>query len=121
MRVCPKCGYEDEPYWRASAFKRYISVAHIDNILLDKPKLAKQLEDLKFAEDEFYAYHLTRFRNVERQAKCDNPNWKKQWQIPIEKGFSRKLPSSWRFPCDAYNRIKKEKANQRRLFEEIKK
>ena len=83
MRVCPKCGYQDPPYWRHSKHSYWIDFTEYENFALLHPELAKKLEAGKNVEDELYVYHRTRSGiKVERKAKIDYGN---QMRIPMEK------------------------------------
>jgi len=121
MRVCPKCGHVDSPIWKQSAFHQNISFTTLSNIEFETPQLAEKLRQNRFYSDGVYAYKLTKFLRVERQAIIDNPNWKKHWDIPAEKskGMS-KLPKQWHNPATLYRRKIYSDKTQRRLDEEMK-
>ena len=60
LRVCPKCGFEDPPYWRHARFSYYIDSCRIDDFRIMKPKLAEKLKIGTTMEDEVYIYRLTK-------------------------------------------------------------
>jgi len=103
MRVCPKCGYVDPPIWRQSAFHQTISFTEISNIEYENPEIAIKLKENNRISDGVYAYKLTRFGRVERQAILDNPAWEKHWDIPAEKSKGMKtLPKQYHNPASLY-------------------
>jgi len=62
MRKCPKCGYEDPPYWRTCRWNGLVDYTHIDNLRIHEPQLAQQIEEsgTKTIIIEEYAYHMIR-------------------------------------------------------------
>ena len=73
MRVCPECGYVDNPLWRASAFKWGADFMKMEDFKTVNPLLAKALEESKdrFAEDKHYLYRLSKHGNVSRVSKLE--------------------------------------------------
>jgi hypothetical protein len=120
MRVCPKCGFVDPPIWKQSAFHQNISFTEFGSLELEEPELSKRLAEspTKRCSNGPYAYKLTRFYRVERQAILENPNWEKQWDIPAEnsKQFG-KLPRQWRNPALMTKQRIEASRNQSRLLE----
>lgn len=46
MRVCPKCGYRDPPYWRPAKMHNPsgdMDIARIDDLQMWQPKIAEKL------------------------------------------------------------------------------
>ena len=92
MRVCPKCGYVDPPYWRHSRFSYWLDIIEVENLALVKPELAKILKKEKkgfVVEDKDYYYR--KGKNgvfVERKAKIDLGD-KSQWREKREKARRR--------------------------------
>jgi len=75
MRVCPKCGYRDPPYWRP-ARHRYISdICHITDLDVNEPELAKKVRVFGRAPNYYcdgkYYYRLTASNTVERTERDD--------------------------------------------------
>ena len=61
MRVCPKCNYHDEPYWRPAKMNNPsgdTDIARIDDLTMWQPNIAEQLLAARgiVAEDECFAY-----------------------------------------------------------------
>lgn len=73
MRVCPKCGYVDPPYWRHSTFSAWIDLTEFESFKDLHPELAERLEKgEKIVEDEHYYYRRTKnLKRVHRKAKID--------------------------------------------------
>jgi hypothetical protein len=103
LRVCPKCGFIDSAIWRQSAFHQTISFTEFSSIEFESPELATKLKETGRLSEGNYAYKLTRFGRVERQAIMDNPDWEKHWDIPAEKSKGLKtLPKQWHNPASMY-------------------
>lgn len=85
MRVCPKCGYIDDPLWRNS-LKFGINYTKLEDFATIKPHLLERIKKEKFVEELPFVYHLTKGGNVERQAIMENPSYQQRWHIPIESG-----------------------------------
>jgi len=118
MRVCPKCGCVDPPFWKQCAFRQNISYCTLGDIEYWTPSLAKLLNKNSFVDDEFYAYHLTKGKRVERTAKVDNPTWKTNWYIgTFERSIHNKLPSHLRTPSTIANKTLADRRNQTKLLE----
>jgi len=65
VRVCPKCHYRDEPYWRPAKMHNPsgdVDIARIDDLIIWQPEIAKQLTAARgiVAEDKTFAYLLTK-------------------------------------------------------------
>lgn len=65
MRVCPKCGFKDPPYWRPAKMHNPsgdIDICRIDDLIFNESKLGKELDTQRDSviEDEQYAYLLTK-------------------------------------------------------------
>jgi hypothetical protein len=97
MRVCPKCGFEDEECWRNLRFSLYQQYCHIEELDTFNPELASEI--LKFRPTvkkpytiDGYAYMLTKSLHVRRMAVRDFINYG---------GFRREAQSygneSWRY------------------------
>lgn len=78
MKVCLICGYIDDPLWRQAVEfgLSYMPLADFETLM---PIVAKRVLNEKFVEEGYYVYHLTKGRNVQRQALMDNPNYKTHW------------------------------------------
>ncbi len=50
MRVCPKCGWEDHPMWRANAWNPMYDYAHYDSIEWNDQELWQLIKDKKVGE-----------------------------------------------------------------------
>jgi len=59
MFVCPRCGFKDDPCWRAHRYMLYVVYTEIDTLAQFRPKLAKRLRLETDVEEGPYAYHLT--------------------------------------------------------------
>jgi len=72
MRVCPKCGYVDEPYWLHTKFSYYIDQCRYENFRLMFPQLAEQIFKERKVQDANYVYRLSKNnRVVMRKALID--------------------------------------------------
>lgn len=60
MFVCPKCGYHDEPCWRAHRYMLYVVYCRIDELEQFRPDLVARLRENPDIEDGPFAYHLTK-------------------------------------------------------------
>jgi len=58
--VCPKCGYRDEPCWKAHRYSLYVVYCRLDELEPFRPDLAKRLQLEKDLDDGPYTYHLTK-------------------------------------------------------------
>jgi hypothetical protein len=110
MRVCPKCGYVDNPLWRPS-MKFAMDFMRYEDFKSEYPHLAEKVIHRKFLVDEPFVYHVTRGGNVERMALIDNPFYEKVWGIPMEKSKFNRSPRS------DYNRAMKRNKLQTKLLE----
>lgn len=118
MRICPKCGHQDEPYWKQCAFRQHISYCKIGDLELFEPNLALELKKELYIGKEFYAYHLTKGGRVERVAISDNPTWQKRWYIgTYERSKANKLPNQYHVPSLLANKHIRDAKFQTKLFE----
>ena len=118
MRVCPKCGYKDPSYWKPSAFHPEISHCRLGTFNEHYPQLAIKLQKELYFSDGVYAYHLTKGGNVERQAVCENPEWKNQWYIPTESAHHN-LPPHLHNPAHLVAKWLKRDRVQKKLTEHL--
>lgn len=58
MRVCPKCGYVEQEYWRQNRWRSNVEWTKPPEFEYNYPDLAKQLKKGIILTDEFYAYKL---------------------------------------------------------------
>jgi len=62
VRVCPKCGYRDPPFWRPAAWRRNyeVDVCHISDLEFNDPKLAARIKahQGEYISDETFTYRL---------------------------------------------------------------
>lgn len=68
MKVCPKCGFIDPPYWLPSRW-RITEYCRIEDLQRDQPRLAQELEKVKpmqIIEDQYYFYRMNEAGFVER-------------------------------------------------------
>jgi len=116
MRVCPKCRYKDPSYWKPSAFHPEINHTRSENFQAEFPELFQKLKIKGYIADGFYAYHLTKGGNVERQEISENPKWKEQWYIPTE-SKNHNLPSHLHNPAKLVSNWLKRDRSQTKLLE----
>jgi len=66
MRVCPKCGFEDPPYWRKGQGDHYgdMDICRIEDLDENQPEVAKALREHGEFFDDYYAYRLTKPRKI---------------------------------------------------------
>lgn len=61
MKVCPRCGYEDQPFWLNHQWQQHIEYCRIEDFKGDYPILASQLTKLgSITSDDNFYYRLTR-------------------------------------------------------------
>ena len=71
MRVCPKCGYVDPPYWRHSKYSYWIDHIEYENFQTLHPELCPLQPGGKI-ENEHYVYRrMKKSDRVERKALID--------------------------------------------------
>jgi len=77
LRVCPKCGYEESPIWRNTLRRLYTSHAHIEDLKIWEPELAKELIEKKYVYRNGVKYKLTKkgshVHKIEAKF-CQDPN-----------------------------------------------
>jgi hypothetical protein len=58
MKVCPKCGFQDDPAWRNRHFDPHAEIMTWDDFTLKYPELSAKLIDTKFVvlEDQKLVY-----------------------------------------------------------------
>lgn len=72
MRVCPKCGYIDEPCWLHVKYSYYIDSCSFENFKLVLPELVDKMQKERIVTDKDNAYRLTKDNHwVERKALVD--------------------------------------------------
>jgi len=76
MRVCPKCGFIDPPYWKHVKYSYYVDFCSFESFGIVEPELAEKLKKGgDIVEDDLYAYRLTNTKLVVlRKAKIDFMN-----------------------------------------------
>jgi len=71
MRVCPKCGYIDPPYWKHVKFSYFVDSCSLENFSLLFPNLAEKItDDMVFDGINYYRLIKSGFW-VLRMAKID--------------------------------------------------
>jgi len=81
MSVCPKCGYQEEFAWKNSPhqlFMQYLNPDEATEFLAIHKELAAALKtNRKYAEEDYYAYRVTRSGHLHRQPKthCAKGKW----------------------------------------------
>ena len=102
IRVCPKCGFEDPPYWRKGQGDHYgdMDICRIEDLDFDNPGLAKELREKLEVFDKDYAYRLTLPRKI----------WVKRRWLQIFK------VQGWK-PIPYDREAKKRDIKQKKLFE----
>ena len=71
MRVCPKCGYVDPPYWRHSIYSYWIDFTEYENFKNMHPELCP-LQSGELTEDEYFVYRRMKKSDfIERKAIVD--------------------------------------------------
>ena len=82
MRICPKCEFEDSPYWRHSRYNNWWDFMEFENFKEEYPELAEQLlegqktrtKKANRIEDKHYVYVKSRkSKYVYRMCKLDGP------------------------------------------------
>jgi len=91
MRVCPKCGYVDPPWWRPSRWQPEHDTARIDDLLLHEPELLKQLErEGVVFKGPFVFWKSSRSRRVRR-------TWIQEWKRFGKSGEPQEKPKTFDF------------------------
>lgn len=68
MRICPKCGFVDPPYWLPSRW-RIPEYCRVEDLQKDQKHIVKQLLNvapMEIITDQFCAYRMTETGFVER-------------------------------------------------------
>jgi uncharacterized C2H2 Zn-finger protein len=90
MFQCPKCGYRDDPCWRAACWLKVATYCRLDELRTWQPALAETLARLKTGEvhvEGAYSYRVTRSGNVYRLLK-------EYSSIYSSHGFTESAPDS---------------------------
>ena len=92
MRVCPKCGYTDPPYWRNKKHNMYTDYCRIDELEMWDPEFAEIIKAKKNIKVNGYIYHLTRTgQYIYRIHERDSFNGK-SWREPEqEKHLAKRI------------------------------
>ena len=72
MRICPKCGHEDDYWWRPRRSRVYCEYTKVDTLEWNQPELLKKIQEAQpdIYNDGHFVYHITRKGiNVERIEK----------------------------------------------------
>lgn len=117
MRVCPKCGYIDPPYWKHVKYSYYIDASSLENFKLLCPELAKRIAREKVVSDEHFIYRLCKKGTwVERKAKVDFVG--ETWSDKCEKHDGRLKWKRAKDQHDFYRDWQKEHPAQKKLVKE---
>jgi len=60
MFVCPKCGYRDDPCWKAHRYFLFVVYCQIEELEVFQPNLATRLREQRRLDEGPYHYHLGR-------------------------------------------------------------
>jgi len=82
MRVCPKCGYEDNYLWENCRFKRDLQLMRIEDFIKQFPHLSERIKKERYVRDGQFLYHKTSLY-VLRKEPAD-------WNQPFAENFERK-------------------------------
>ena len=63
MFVCPKCGFRDDPCWKAHRYFLYAVYCRLDELEVFDKELADKLRETPDLEIGPYAYHVTSPKN----------------------------------------------------------
>ena len=111
MRVCPKCGYRDPPYWRPAKMHNPsgdMDIARIDDLELFEYKVAYALlkNRTEVVTDRWFAYYLGKravwVKRVAAQVYYDcgkaafNPPHEPSGHNPLEKRVSGRTKTTFR-------------------------
>jgi len=96
MRVCPKCGHVDPPYWRQVPWKFDTDMCWTDDFKRLHPKQYERLmKNHEFAFDECFAYTFSgKAREVVWRVwiKMFEAGGKSAFHIPMEAALHKKDP-----------------------------
>ena len=111
MRVCPECGYSDNPLWENCRFKRDLQIMRIEDFKQNYPELAEKVEREKYLRDGQFVYHKTS-KYVLRKEPMDfnQPFWE---MFEAHKDAKRDM-------AHYYNRLRRERKFQTKLVHEKK-
>ena len=105
MRVCPKCGHNDPPYWRPARHSNpdgTTDICHINDLEFHEPNLAEKLKHNRgvVVQDETFAYYLgKRAVHVKRVwKKLVEWGGKSAFNIPYEHTRKHADPFQTTFP-----------------------
>lgn len=119
MRVCPKCGFIDPPYWLHCKFSYHIDSCRFSEFKNQHPELARNLRkggDIIEDKDNYYRLNITQ-THVFRKAKIE---WTEINPFGAEKyeKFDHKFKkSSFIKSAESPSRWIKVHPNQTKLFE----
>ena len=71
MRVCPKCGYKDSPYWKHVKFSYFVDSCSFENFEIMHPNLAKEIKEKMVSDEHNYYRYVKKSNWVLRMAKED--------------------------------------------------
>lgn len=111
MRVCPKCGFSDDPLWRHDFFKRDLVYMHKDDFKNNYPELYAKLEREKYVIEGQFVYHKS--KNYVRRKEPANINQ------PFDENYET-IPTARGHCSDWGNRRIREKKAQTKLLEVIR-
>lgn len=99
MFECPKCGYRDEPCWRASRFMLYTITCKIDELEFQNHRLAEKLKESNGRYEEGpYVYRLAKSGRCYRvlkelEGEYKRGHWTEKPKDPFQKKLLEKEPS----------------------------
>jgi hypothetical protein len=109
MRVCPKCGYSDNPLWENCRFKRDLQLMRVEDFKKSYPHLAERIESEKYVRDGQFLYHKTTMYVLRKEpVDWGQPFWEHFQAHAKESGLVGQSVAAY------YNRQKSK--SQRRLF-----
>ena len=74
MRVCPKCGFKDPPFWRSMKYKRYTDYCHKDELGYWDPELYQKIVEAGTITIPPFRYHITKAGYIHRIALLNLAN-----------------------------------------------
>jgi len=106
MRICPECGYEDNPLWENDRFKRDLQVMRLEDFKRQYPHLAQRIENEDYVQEGQFVYHKTSQYVLRKEPfEDDEPFWQN-----FEAHRNRRKEV-----VDYYNRERSDRGVQRKL------
>lgn len=94
MRECPKCGYQDPPYWRHVRFRIFTDCCYLEDFKTMFPELYERIIKEVDIVVKPYIYHLVVKANIVQRIHFLDSRDGTSWREPDqEKTYKFKVPN----------------------------